>query len=93
MTAIRIVALIAWSGLLLYMVPGAISAIRAKSSRHGDPMRAGVLFTAIVFVGFIVRSLWAPTDQTSWFWLYVLCVINAAYIARLAYTYGRGPKR
>lgn len=91
MTALRILNLIVWLGLLIYMLPGAYNAVFGKQLRRGDPMRLAVLATAFVIIGFNLRWLLAPDNFDLWRALYVLSAVLGVYIARLAYAYGRGP--
>lgn len=93
MTALRLLNLAVWVGLFLYMLPGAWAAARAIKARHGDPMRLAVAATALIIIGFTARSLWAPEHNGSLATLYVLCILDGLYIARLANAYGRGPVR
>jgi hypothetical protein len=92
MTALRILNVAVWLSLALYMVPGAWTAARGLSTRHGDPMRLSVLVTALLMVGFYLRWLLAPESETLWQLLHVLSIFNAGYIAILARAYGRGAR-
>ncbi len=92
MTTLRILTIIAWGLLLLYMAPGAWSAARGKATRHGDPMRLGVALVCLLMIGFVGRWLIAPNVQSIHLTLYGLAILTAGYIAWLARGYGRGPK-
>jgi hypothetical protein len=92
MTALRILNVLAWGALALYMLPGAWSAAKGTMTRHGDPMRLSVLATALIMVGFTLRWLLAPGSDALWRMLYLLSIADAAYIAYLARAYGRGER-
>ena len=92
MTALRILNVIAWGIVLLYMIPGAWSAGFGKDRRRGDPMRLAGAINAFLMAGFSLRWLFAPTDEMIWMALYFLCFINAIYIIVLARVYGRGSR-
>lgn len=92
MTALRILNLVVWGALALYMLPGAWTAARGSLTRHGDPMRLAVFATSLVMMGFTLRWLLAPDSEALWRLLYVLAIADAGYIGFLARAYGRGPR-
>lgn len=90
MTLLRILNVIVWGALALYMIPGAWAAAKGTATRYGDPMRLSVLATALVMIGFFLRWLLAPDSVLLWQFLHVLSIADAIYIAMLARAYGRG---
>jgi hypothetical protein len=89
MIALRIINLIVWGAMLLYMLPGAWSATTGRA-RYGDPMRLACALTAIVMIGFNLRALLIPHDEMIWKALLVLSAALALFILQLGRTYGRG---
>lgn len=92
LTALRVLNLFIWSGLLIYMAPGALHAITGRDVRRGDPMRLGVGAVCIVMILGNLRWLVAPDSEAMFAAMYVLSAVVGLYIARLAGAYGRGPK-
>jgi hypothetical protein len=92
MTALRLLNLIIWGGLWVYMVPGAWSAVRGKEIRRGDPMRLGVAAVCVVMILGNLRWLFAPDSDSLFASIYALSAMVGIYIIRLAKAYGRGPK-
>jgi hypothetical protein len=92
MTALRILNLIIWGGMMIYMAPGAWSAVSGKALRRGDPMRLACFATAFVIVGFNLRWLLLADNMMVWQALYVLSAGVGVYIVVLAHAYGRGPR-
>lgn len=92
MTALRILNLIVWGFMLVYMARGAWSAMFGDEMRRGDPMRLACFATAIVMCGFTLRWLVAPADQISFAVLYALAIADAVFIIALGRAYGRGPR-
>lgn len=92
MTELRVLNVIVWAGVLIYMIPSAWPAVRGVDMRRGDPMRLACAATAFVMLGFVVRWLIAPQDMLSWAALYVLSAALGVYIVLLARAYGRGPR-
>ncbi len=90
MTALRIINVVIWGALLLYLLPGAWSAVHGKAVRRGDPMRLGCVATAFVMLGFFLRWLLAPESDLLWQALHILSAADAVYIWFLARAYGRG---
>ncbi len=90
MTELRIINVILWSGVLLYMLPAAWNAAFGKQVRRGDPMRLGVFATSFVMISFFARWLIAPESILTWQALHVLAAAVAIYIGFLARSYGRG---
>lgn len=90
MTILRIINLLIWSAVLIYMARGAAAAM-TKHARYGDPMRLACALTAVVVLGFNLRWLLVPHDFLLWKLLLVLSAALAAFILRLGITYGRGP--
>ena len=88
-TELRILNLIVWGGMLAYMLPGAVAAIRG-TARYGDPMRLACALTAIVFIGFQVHWLFVPGREATLNGLLILSAALAVYILTLGRTYGRG---
>lgn len=88
---LRVVNVLIWTLLLLYMIPGAKNAIWGTDTRRGDPMRLGVAFVCLVMIGGNLRWLFAPDDRSMWVALYVMSAAVGLYIAKLAKAYGRGP--
>ncbi len=94
MTPLIILNVAAWAALLAYMLMrGAVSALRGKAPRHGDPMRVGVAAVAFVMLGFFLRRLVAPDSDVAFMSLCVLSLLVAGIVAWLARSYGRGPLR
>lgn len=89
---LRVLNVAVWTGLLLYMLPGAKSAITGRDIRRGDPMRLGVSFVCLVMIGGNLRFLLAPDSDGLWLALYVMSAAVGLYIARLGKAYGRGPR-
>lgn len=92
MTELRILNLIVWGALLIFMAHGSWSALFGKNQRRGDAMRLACFAMAAVQIGFNLRWLFWPEDVVLWQALYVLSAGAAVYIAWLAHTYGRGPR-
>jgi hypothetical protein len=91
-TAWRILNIVIWLSMMIYMAPGAWSAVTGKALRRGDPMRLACFATAFVIVGFNGRWLLAPDSEMIWQTLYALSAAVGVYIIRLAHAYGRGPR-
>lgn len=91
MTELRILNLLIWSALLLYMAPGASHAVSGKDVRRGDPMRLGVGAVCLVMILGNLRWLMAPDSDALFAAVYVLNALVGAYLFRLAKSYGRGP--
>jgi hypothetical protein len=89
-TALRIVNVVVWCLVAIYMAPGAWSAIRGQAVRRGDPMRLASFVTAVLFAGFAARWLFIPGNVMFWQALYVLSVVDAIFVWRLARACGRG---
>lgn len=92
LTALRVINIVVWSGLLLYMIPGAHHAVTGKDVRRGDPMRLGVGAVCLVMLLGNLRWLLVPDSDLLFAAIYVLSAIVGLYVARLAHAYGRGPK-
>lgn len=92
LTLLRILNLLIWSGLLLYMLPGAKSAIMGRDTRRGDPMRLGLSFVCLVIIGGNLRFLLAPDSDGLWMAIYLLSAAVGLYLIRLGNAYGRGPR-
>lgn len=92
MTELRVLNLIVWGLMALYMTTGAWSAVFGANTRRGDAMRLACFATAIVMVGFNLRWLVAPDSIWTWQALYVLSAGLGCYILWLAHAYGRGPR-
>ena len=92
MTILRILCVLAWGFLLIYMVPGAWSAVRCSDPRRGDPMRLGILLVCCVMVAGNLRFLFVPDNDQLWMAIYGLSFVTACYIIHLARAYGRGPR-
>ena len=72
MTALRIINLIVWGALFLYMVCGAWSAAHGMGVRVGDPMRLASAAVALLVCGFTLGPMVAPNSNTVWAGLHVL---------------------
>jgi hypothetical protein len=92
LTALRILNIAIWTGLLAYMLPAARSAVTGRDTRRGDPMRLGVASVCLVIILGNIRWLIAPDSQPLFLALYVLTAIVGVYKIILARTYGRGPR-
>jgi hypothetical protein len=89
-TALRILNVIVWGSMLVYMAPAAWSAAFGKATRRGDPMRLACLAMAFVMIGFNLRWLLIPDDTAVWMALCALSAAAGVYILMLARSYGRG---
>jgi hypothetical protein len=92
MTALRILNIVIWGALFVYMQPAAWSAVRARDIRRGDPMRLGVASVCMVMILGNLRWLFAPDNDALFASIYVLSSVVGLYLIRLAYAYGRGPR-
>lgn len=88
---LRVIALICWAGVVIFMFRGAAAAALSRNMRRGDPMRLACFATAIVNAGFSARWLMAADNELIWKLLYVLSAAAAIYIIVLGRRYGRGP--
>ena len=88
---LRLVALIAWGAMFAFMAPGAFSVMRRTHMRRGDPMRLACATTAIVFMGYQLRFLILPDNESLRYLLHVASAANAVFVVRLGVAYGRGP--
>lgn len=95
MIALRILNLVVWGVMLVYMTPGAWCAASSSRARYGDPMRLACALTAILFIAFNLywiigpSSHLAPSDTL----MNALLLLSAAlgiFILKLGMTYGRG---
>lgn len=92
MTTLRIINIIIWLVVVVYCLPGAWAAASSRATRRGDPMRLACLATGFVMMGFNLRWLLAPENQTLWQALYVLAAADGLYVLSLARAYGRGAR-
>jgi hypothetical protein len=90
MTALRILNVVVYGMMAVYMFPGAWSAVFGRDVRRGDPMRLACFATAFVMLGFNLRWLFAPDSIWMWQALYLLSAGVGVYIIVLAHAYGRG---
>lgn len=90
MTELRILNVVVWALVAVYMAPGAYGAL-GKRPRRGDAMRLACFVTSLIMAGFSLRWLLLPNNDAVWQALYVLAAGDGCYIAWLARTYGRGP--
>jgi hypothetical protein len=89
MTALFILAGIIWACVLVYALPGALSAF-GRSPRRGDPMRAGVACIALMVLSGAMRWLLAPDDLSLLAAVFVLVCCTGVFVLILMRTYGRG---
>lgn len=89
MIALRLLNLLAWGGLLIYMLPGALGALGSQP-RRGDAMRLGTGLVALIVCGFTARWFVAPDNMLLHQALYVLSIGVALFVAWLGRAYGRG---
>ena len=92
MTEYRIMTLIVWGTVAVFMARGAWAAATGRGIRYGDPMRLACFANAILFIGFTGRWFVAADNVFVWQLLYLLSVAVACYILVLGIRYGRGPK-
>lgn len=91
MTALRIINIVCWIVVLIYMAP-AVASIFRGSSRTGDPARLACFGFALTSILFSARWLVAPADTEIWAALYVMSTVVAIYTLIAARSYGRGPR-
>lgn len=91
MTALRILNVIVWGAMSVFMLSGAWAAVTGRGVRRGDPMRLACFVTGLLLMGFSLRWLIVPDDIWIWEALYTLSITDALYIIALGYVYGRGP--
>lgn len=92
LTALRLLNVLIWTGLLVYMLPGARHAVTGKEVRRADPWQLSVAVVSFVIILGNLRFLLAPENETMFAAVYVLTAIVGIYKIILARTYGRGPK-
>ena len=92
LTLYRIMTLVAWAAVALFMARGAWAAATGRGARYGDPMRLACFATAMVSICFTGRWFVAADNVFLWQLLYLLSVAVACYILVLGMRYGRGPK-
>ena len=92
LTALVVLNLIGWGGLLLWMLPASYNAAFGKVLRRGDPMRLSVLTVSVVMIGFCTRRLVIPDEELSLQALYLLNLAVIVHIGLLTRAYGRGPR-
>jgi hypothetical protein len=91
LTALRLLNVLIWTGLLLYMLPGARQAVIGTGVRRSDPWQLSVAFISVAIVLGNLRFLLAPDNDAMFAAVYVLTAIVGVYKIVLARTYGRGP--
>lgn len=89
MTALFVTGGLIWLAVLIYALPGAVSAF-SKNPRRGDAMRAGVAAVAILIVAGSLRYLFAPHSQSYLIALFVYLCGVGCFVLWLMHTYGRG---
>lgn len=89
MTALFVVAGAIWTAVLIYALPGALSAF-GKAPRRGDPMRAGVACVAVMVLSGAIRWLFAPDDMSLLAAVFVLVCGTGCFVLILMRAYGRG---
>jgi predicted membrane channel-forming protein YqfA (hemolysin III family) len=92
MIALRVLNLIIWSGLLIYMSSGAFHAVTGRDVRRNDVWRLSVVSVAIVMILGSLRWLFARDNEMLFAWVTALSVIVGAFKIMLAKAYGRGPR-
>jgi hypothetical protein len=92
LTALRLLNVLIWTGLLLYMLPSARHAVTGRDVRRADPWRLSVAVVSIVIILGNLRWLMAPDNALLFGAVYVLTAMVGIYKIILARTYGRGPK-
>lgn len=88
---LRIALLITWSTVAAFMATGAWCAMTRRGVRRGDPMRLACFVTALIFIGYSLRALLAPSSDLAWQSLHLLSMADAGFIIALGHAYGRGP--
>lgn len=91
MTLLRILNILCWAAVLIYMTPGVFDILRGRP-RTGDPARLVCFTYAVVSIAFAVRWLVLPNDHEVWALLYGLSSAAALYTLYAARSYGRGPR-
>jgi hypothetical protein len=92
MTALRILNLVIWGALFVYMLPSAHHVVTGKDVRRADPMRLGVAAVCVVMVLGNIRWLLAPDNEMLFATIYALSAMVGVYKIILARAYGRGPR-
>lgn len=89
MTELRILNIIIWGAMMIYMALGAWAVV-SGGARRGDPMRLACFLTGAVFVGYHLRALFWPGNETAANGLHVAAALIPVYIICLGRAYGRG---
>lgn len=92
LTALRILNIFIWSGLLVYVFAGAAAAVTGKDVRRADPWRLSVAAVSVFIVLGNLRWLFAPDNEALFRAVYILGAVIGLFKIYLARTYGRGPK-
>jgi len=89
MTALRIINVISWLVVLIYMAPAVVGILRSKP-RDGDPPRLIYASFALLVISFNLRLLALPESQAVQAALLALSTVVAGFTLRAARAYGRG---
>lgn len=92
LTALRILNIVIWSGLFVFMFVGARSAVTGKGVRLGDPWRLSVASVSVLMILGNLRWLLAPKSEDLLAAISVLGIIVGSFKLYLARLYGRGPR-
>lgn len=91
LTALRVLNVLIWGGMAVFMARGAWAQATKREVRRGDPMRLACFATGIVVAGFCLRWLILPENDAVFVMLYLLAAAVGVYIVKLGRDYGRGP--
>lgn len=92
LTALRILNILVWGGLLIYMLPGARSAWHGRDIRRADPWRLSVAAVCFLIILGNLRWLFAPDSDALLTAVSLLSILVGIYKIKLAHAYGRGPR-
>jgi hypothetical protein len=88
----RILTLLAWAVVAVFMAKGAWASASGRGARYGDAMRLACFATACVMLGWNAKWFVAADNMIVWKMLQALSVADAGFIVVLGVRYGRGPK-
>ena len=88
---LRLIVLVCFFAMGLFMAKGAWAAAIGRGERRGDAMRLACFATAVVFCGYQLRAVLVPDNEVILSALHLLAIGDALFIIRLGQRYGRGP--